>query len=795
MKKRKLRLQPGIRVLGRLARFLLRSQILTIFFALCVLGVIVGAQTRPPRGAFPHAELFDGLRVVSFRESPSDTSARFIVQLSAGGKVFSQYDVDARRFERPTRGRPYARTITGTHYGPLRVRGHVAHGFWLDLPNASARRSLLPEQFDELYRTTIGFVKPVSLVTGALGVLSGYSVGYRLGTWNASLSSRAVQERVLATPDLGRTIAREAWRRVLLEPVVMTGEDDAARFAAVAGTHRLYANFFRLALEDSNGFIPREAERLARLGRPNESRAMLAYAAAVRRAALDSVHLASADFDAVERWASLLDRRGHWVQGAIPPPGEERIQLLGTLAWYGLAPPSGEADRVWVGPRLLVRDGDTEGFVTDEIPATGVGCPTAWGPRLNEDKVGTSAMASAWLADRPEFSALAVLGRRAASGLAAAARRIEIRRPGGRGESPRLARDPRAAVPAAYPGAAPAPAIAGAVANAPPRRRFERAFPGIAGEARLVLIAADSAGTAALARAAQATAARVESLMGGGNPSSEVERLNREAGRGPAPVHPEIAHVIAGALRAWRESARAFDPTAGPLARAWGLDSGPRRVPPEHEIEAALRHVGAQQVAFDSTARTLGFLRDSVRLDLGGLAGGYAVDAMADTLRARGVRDALLECSGDAIALGSAADRGPWAVAIPDPRDRAARLGRVSLAPGQAISVSGRYEPFVLADGREYGPAVDPRTGRSAEGLIAVATLAPDALTAEAWRAALFVLGPAEARRLARERADLSVVLIEPGAAGTDVIWVETDLRDRFALDPQAQARYRVEYF
>jgi hypothetical protein len=223
-----------------------------------------------------------------------------------------------------------------------------------------------------------------------------------------------VQQRVLATPDLGRLIAREAWRRVLLEPVVMTREEDAMRFAAVTSTDRLYANFFRLALADSDNFIPREATRLQELGHVQEARAMLAFAGAVRRAAEDSVHLTNADFEAVERWATLLDRRGHWVQGAIPPPGEERIKLMGALAWYGLAPPGQNVDRVWVGPRMLVRVGDVEGFVSDEIPGTGVGCPISWRPRLREENRGASAMVGAWLADRPEFTALAVFGRRVA---------------------------------------------------------------------------------------------------------------------------------------------------------------------------------------------------------------------------------------------------------------------------------------------------------------------------------------------------------------------------------------------
>jgi len=234
-----------------------------------------------------------------------------------------------------------------------------------------------------------------------------------------------VQERVLATPELGPTLAREAWRRVLLEPLVTSTEDDAKRLAATCATQRIYTNFFRIALDDSDGFIPREAARLAAQGRGYESRTMLAFAEAVRRAKLEAP-VTSADFDAVERWASLLVRRGHWAMDAIPPAGEERVRYLGTLSWYGVAPPAPEVSRIWVGPRLLVRESDTEGFVADDVPATGVGCPIAWRAQL-EQTSATGAWASAWFVDHPEFRALATFAVRVGHGIADQARQVAAR--------------------------------------------------------------------------------------------------------------------------------------------------------------------------------------------------------------------------------------------------------------------------------------------------------------------------------------------------------------------------------
>ncbi len=411
-KKRSALKSRAVKLAVPVAKFMLRSKLLMILLVLAALGFGAGKHARPDPSVIPFQELFENLSVLSYRESPSDTSARFIVELSAHGKVFQQYDIDSRRFLPPARGHDYGRTISGTRYRPLRIRGHVDRGFWLELPDSN-EHTLLPDQFDELYRTTLDFVKPVSTVTGVLGTLSGYSIGYRAATWSSTLSNPAMQRRVLAIPRIGDVIAREAWRRVLLEPVVMGKEGDADKFATVRGMQRVYTNFFRLALNDSDSFIPHEAERLESIGRGRDSRVMLAFARSVKRATQDTTSLTSADFCAIEDWASLLDRHGHWARGAAPASREERIRYFGTLTWYGLAPPLPDETRIWMGPRLLVREGDMEGFVADEIPLTGVGCPIAWRSLFRRDNGGmTSNMwAAQWIRDSRELAQAVDFGR------------------------------------------------------------------------------------------------------------------------------------------------------------------------------------------------------------------------------------------------------------------------------------------------------------------------------------------------------------------------------------------------
>jgi hypothetical protein len=249
-----------------------------------------------------------------------------------------------------------------------------------------------------------------------LGTLSGYSIGYRAATWSTSLANPEVQRRMLSLPGVGRAMAREAWRRVLLEPVVMARESDADRFASVRGMQRIYSNFFRLALNDSDSFIPKEIARLDSTGHGREARVMANFVATVRRAAQDTCDLTSSDFTAVEAWASLLDRHGHWAANAMPADREERLRYLGTLTYYGLAPERDDEKRIWMGPRLLVREGDLDGFVADDIPLTGVGCPVVWREwlRPNRATMDADAWPATWMRQSPQFSDAVQFGREVA---------------------------------------------------------------------------------------------------------------------------------------------------------------------------------------------------------------------------------------------------------------------------------------------------------------------------------------------------------------------------------------------
>jgi FAD:protein FMN transferase len=308
--------------------------------------------------------------------------------------------------------------------------------------------------------------------------------------------------------------------------------------------------------------------------------------------------------------------------------------------------------------------------------------------------------------------------------------------------------------------------------------------------ANVTLVTADSASGAAVARAAERAFQRVDSLMSNWTTTSEVARINREAAAHATVVEPEVARVIDAALQVGRASGGAFDITVEPLVRAWGFLGGKPHVPDSAQVAAAFERVGSRHLTFDPVKRTIRLERAGVKIDLGGIAKGHAVDEVRHALESRGVENALVDLSGNMYAMGHPPDAPAWRIGIRDPRDRLPYFARLQLT-GRAIATSGKYEQFVAANGRTYGHIMDPRTGAPAEGLISVTVLAPDAMTADAWGTALFVLGPAGARRVSRSRADLEAVLVVPGPA-VDTVYVERSLADRFVLDDAARGRFVV---
>lgn len=317
---------------------------------------------------------------------------------------------------------------------------------------------------------------------------------------------------------------------------------------------------------------------------------------------------------------------------------------------------------------------------------------------------------------------------------------------------------------------------------------FGRETMGTWGE--LILCGPDSTALAARAEMALDCFTRVDSLMSNWTDTSEVARINREAHDGVT-VHSEVGEVLAAAIDVGRASGGAFDITVEPLVRLWGFLGGRPHVPKPAEIDALLPTVGLAQLEFDPTTGKLRFLRPELRVDLGGVAKGHAVDQAFAVLREAGVQNGLINLSGNMRGMGHPEGREHWTVGIRDPTGPMQPIATLRL-DDEAIATSGDYEQFVAADGARYGHILDPRTGWPAQGLAQVTVLAPSARDADAWATALFVLGIDAAKHLLARERQLASVLVQPDGSDRWIVWISPQLRGRVRILEDATDRFQL---
>ena len=245
---------------------------------------------------------------------------------------------------------------------------------------------------------------------------------------------------------------------------------------------------------------------------------------------------------------------------------------------------------------------------------------------------------------------------------------------------------------------------------------------------------------------------RIESVMSAWKEESELSRLNAASGGAPRELSDELFDVVDRSFRFSRITGGAFDPTTAPLVDLWGFRGGEPALPGDAALDSALALVGSSRIVLDREEQTIALL-PGMRLDLGGIAKGYAVDRAAEILRGRGAQSALVNIGGNMYAIGAPPGRDAWTIGIRDPRGGDGVAGTLLLR-NEAVATSGDYENFVEIDGRRYGHIIDPRSGRPAAGVLAVTVVARTAIAADALSTGLFVMGPERAPiALAAERA------------------------------------------
>ena len=195
---------------------------------------------------------------------------------------------------------------------------------------------------------------------------------------------------------------------------------------------------------------------------------------------------------------------------------------------------------------------------------------------------------------------------------------------------------------------------------------------------------------------------RLEALLTVWRPKSDVSRINAAAGEAPVEVSAETYEVVERALNFAAKTDGKFDITFGALAGLWKFDHDQDdSIPSDEAIAERLPLIGYERIRIDPTARSVMLEDPGMRMHLGGIGKGYAVDRAVAMLRAAGLEDFLVQSGGDMYCAGKKGDR-PWRVGVRDPRGERTDFFAFAEVTDQTFSTSGDYERFFVKDGRRY---------------------------------------------------------------------------------------------
>jgi thiamine biosynthesis lipoprotein len=211
----------------------------------------------------------------------------------------------------------------------------------------------------------------------------------------------------------------------------------------------------------------------------------------------------------------------------------------------------------------------------------------------------------------------------------------------------------------------------------------------------------------------------------------------------------------------------------------WDFKTQSPRIPALSDIKKRLRLIDYKSIVVDGSKGVMRLAKKGMRIGLGAIAKGYAVDRASAVLLDRGFKDFIVYGGGDLRVSGSKAGR-PFSVGIQDPRNRNRYFARFDMETEGAVVTSGDYESFFVLNGQRYHHIIDPETGFPAKGTVSVTVLDKTATRADALATGIFAMGPEKGMQLIEAQPTLEGVIVDEEFN----VHVSTGLRSRLVMTP-----------
>ncbi len=251
----------------------------------------------------------------------------------------------------------------------------------------------------------------------------------------------------------------------------------------------------------------------------------------------------------------------------------------------------------------------------------------------------------------------------------------------------------------------------------------------------------------------------IDARMSEWKTASPLSAVNRQAGSA-VPVPADLRALIKRGLALGKQTNGAFDITWAALWGIWDFKATAPKRPAKETLKAAAALIDYRQVDVNDRQGTVKLNKPGMKLGLGGIAKGYALERAAAVLRKRGINNFLLSAGGQVLAGGSNGNR-PWKVGIRDPRGDRDDFFALLNVRDASVSTSGDYERFFIADGVRYHHILDPRTGMPTRGVRSATVVAADPTVADALSTAVMVKGVRAGMALLQDTPHVEGLLVD----------------------------------
>lgn len=256
----------------------------------------------------------------------------------------------------------------------------------------------------------------------------------------------------------------------------------------------------------------------------------------------------------------------------------------------------------------------------------------------------------------------------------------------------------------------------------------------------ITVVATDSIQANVYTELAISEVKRIENLISDWIPTTQISKVNQNAGISPVKVDLEVFELVKRAINISKLTDGAFDISYASMDKIWKFDGSMKEMPSTESIKKSVEKVGYQNIILNENDTSIFLKYPGMKLGLGGIGQGYIADKIKVLLQENGCISGLVNVSGDINTWGKQPNGKDWTVGIVNPLNKNKVFATFPLNDS-AVETSGSYEKYVTFNGKRYSHIIDPRTGYPASGIVSVSVFAKQTELADALATGIFVLG------------------------------------------------------